>query len=212
MGRWLVKRPALWVIVMALVLVLVPCGAAQADDPPFGLTVTAPNGGETIAGELGQTTTVTWTITAAQSQGRFAVWAVSEAGSWIRLGTVTAAENQTDYSFAWKQAQTAGNYRICVTYGLTEGTWTVQDYSDALFTVTSAGLAVTAPNGGETIAGELGQTTNVTWTIAAAPASGRFGVWAVSAAGAWTRLGTVQAVEDQTECPVSRILETQCLK
>ncbi len=161
--------------------------------------VTAPNGGQTYQGEIGtRTTNVTWSMTTKPSTGVFGVWAVSSGGTQYRLGTVNAVAGQSSYSFPWTITQPAGAYRIRVTYGTWDGNWSSEDSSDADFTLTSAGLGLTAPNGGQTLQGDPGSPLAVNWDIAVPPSAGSFSLWADNQdTQSRDLLGTVNAVPGQ---------------
>lgn len=160
--------------------------------PPLEPYITAPLGGETFLSGAGVQASVTWTTEDAPISGAFGVWLVHADGSQESLGTVDAVCGQTSYSLPWDVTQARGSYSISVAYGLTAGDWLYWDQSED-FTIASAGLTVTNPAAGDTIAGELGQQTAVTWDAAGTPATGIFGIWAVSSGGAWYELGRVNA-------------------
>ena len=110
---------------------------------PAAFGVIAPNGGETF--QPGATVTIRWSSGAPQATGIFAVWALSEAGVYNNIATVTP-DGTALYSQLWTVGVPVGRYRIRVSWGATKGTWTKTDYSDAYFTVsTVAGPDVTPP-------------------------------------------------------------------
>ena len=151
-----------------------------------GVTVTSPNGGESLP--AGIPVTVTWTSPPVAS-GVFTVWAVSQSGSSYSIATVNAS-GAAAYGANWNVNVPPGSYRIRVSYGLTAGTtYTITDYSNAYLTVTP-GVTVTSPNGGESL--PAGTPVTVTWTSPAV-ASGVFTVWAVSQSGTYYSIATVNA-------------------
>ena len=159
--------------------------AASFAADPATATVTWPNGGESMP--AGIPVTVTWTSPQLTS-GVFTIWAVSQAGTNYGLGTVNA-DGSASYGKIWNVSVPAGSYRIRVSYGPTTGTYTTTDYSDGYFTV-SPGATVTAPNGGESM--PAGIPVTVTWTSPSV-SYGVFTVWALSQAGTYYNIGTVNA-------------------
>ncbi len=158
--------------------------ASFAADPVAVLAVTSPNGGESLP--AGIPVTVTWSSPSVTT-GVFAVWAVSQTTTYS-LGTVNA-NGGSAYAASWNVNVPTGNYRIRVSYGLTAGTYTTTDYSDAAFAVTP-GVTVTSPNGGESL--PAGIPVTVTWSSPPV-ASGVFTVWALSQGGTYYNIGTVNA-------------------
>ena len=100
-----------------------------------GATVTAPNGGESLP--AGVPVSVTWSSPPVTS-GVFTVWALSAGGTYYNIATVNAT-GATAYSATWKVKAPAGSYRIRVSYSVTAGSsYTITDYSDGYFTVTTS--------------------------------------------------------------------------
>ncbi len=109
--------------------------ASFAADQVVTLTVTSPNGGESLP--AGIPVTVTWTSPPVAS-GVFTVWAVSQSGTYYSIATVNAS-GSVSYSKAWNVKAPAGSYRIRVSYGVAAGSsYTITDYSDGYFTVTAS--------------------------------------------------------------------------
>ena len=120
--------------------------------PDDAVTVTSPNGGETLTG--GGTANITWTWT-----GTFTTVNIdysSNGGStWTSIVTGTA--NDGAYTWAVPAVATTQG-RVRVSGG------TASDTSNANFTVNYVppSVTVTYPNGGETLTG--GGSANITWT------------------------------------------------
>ena len=75
------------------------------------------------------------------------------------------------------QAQ-AADWKVRVIYRDAQGNSVAQDDSNAVFSIVTPQLAVTAPNGGEHLV--VGASSNVTWSLPAALAVGSFDLQAVS--------------------------------
>jgi peptidoglycan/xylan/chitin deacetylase (PgdA/CDA1 family) len=146
-----------------------------------GLAVTAPDGGEHIA--YGTKASLTWTLGSPASAGSFDVFAWRTVqGGVTKLNTDPIAVDpaKRDYTFDWTVAQAmAGDYKIRVIYYDAGGEPALNDASNAVFSIVAPGLAVTAPNGGESL--PLGDPTTVTWTLPKALSVGSFVIQAVSA-------------------------------
>jgi peptidoglycan/xylan/chitin deacetylase (PgdA/CDA1 family) len=169
---------------VALLVLLLSANIASAAP---ALAVTSPNGGETVT--QGTLTDVTWSLPVAVDVGSFDVWAWSPSTSWFQLNSspVAAVPGRKDYSFAWSVVQPlASDYKLRVWYRDAGGNGVVMDDSNATFTIAVPGLAVTAPNGGESLA--VGTTPDVTWSLPVAVDAGSFDVWAWSPSTSWYKL------------------------
>jgi len=122
------------------------------------LTVTSPNGGETLT--QGQNYTVTWNQ--IDVPGYLAVYLNTNGVDTDWLGAALASDGQWTWAVPGTVA-VGGGYKIHLVSASLAG---VDDMSDAAFTVVSgtvtAPLTVTSPNGGETLT--AGQTVTITWT------------------------------------------------
>jgi subtilisin family serine protease/uncharacterized protein YdeI (BOF family) len=119
---------------------------------PDEVTVTYPNGGETLTG--GGSANITWT-----SAGSFTTvdidYSTNGGSTWVDVVNGTA----NDGAYTWSVpsvATTQGQIRIVG--------GTASDASNANFTITYTAptVTVTYPNGGETLTG--GGSANITWT------------------------------------------------
>ena len=116
------------------------------------ITVTAPNGGQTLASQ--STYNITWTNTAAVS-GAYTIQFSSNNGSTWN----TVASNIIGNTYIWTVPNTSSNQCLIRVYDY-NNTCRV-DQSDAPFTVTPSGAVLTSPNGGEVL--EIGCTFSITW-------------------------------------------------
>ncbi|MCP4149469.1 MAG: hypothetical protein GY757_17105 [bacterium] len=119
------------------------------------ITVTSPNGGETL--EPGTQHVIRWTSTG--SVGTVKLW-YSTTGlgtSWTKFEN--AVTNDGSYTWTVPNDPSTNCYvRVSET-----SNGNVDDYSDAAFTIgTSSTVTLTSPNGGEVW--EAGSSYNVTWT------------------------------------------------
>jgi hypothetical protein len=120
------------------------------------VTVTAPNGGESLAG--GTSTTITWTSTGSIANVSLE-YSLDGGSTW----TTITSSTPNDGSQAWtvpSSATTQGRVRVADAANAA-----TNDISNSNFTITvtpSNSVTVTAPNGGENFTG--GTSTNITWT------------------------------------------------
>lgn len=115
------------------------------------LTVTYPNGGETL--HRGHTYTITWS--SANVTGDVAIDIYSGATNLQRYNVA----NTGSYSWTIPFSIPAGaSYRVSVS-GMGGTVW---DFSNAYFTIDTPSITVTSANGGEVW--DLGSTHTVTWT------------------------------------------------
>ncbi|MFZ5433932.1 MAG: trypsin-like serine peptidase, partial [Calditrichota bacterium] len=124
------------------------------DGSVASITVTAPNGGETIL--VDDSYNITWTSQNISENVKIEINRSYSGGTWETIVASTA----NDGSYAWtvtSPTTTAARVRIS---GVTQTT--VTDISNANFTIAARSITVTAPNGGETwYAGDIG---TITWT------------------------------------------------
>jgi YD repeat-containing protein len=167
--------------------------------PGCQISITSPSGAQTLQGEIGSSTTVTWNADDTSQGGAFEVQALAADETSYALGSVAAAPGQHDYELPWTISEPAGEYRIRIVYH-PGGAGEAESTTGEEFTLASAGLAVTTPNGGESLPAP-GATTNVGWTMACAPTSGAFRVYAVSADDEWDLIGQEAVVPNQVDYP-----------
>ena len=178
---------------------------SYADSDPFFTiiaptpTITAPAGGETFT--RGDTTTVTWTVDPALTNGSFRIWAY-DSHDWheITAAPVEVVAGRTDYSLDWTITQPEGSdYRLRLWYRDESGSWLCCDDSAGTFAVVQPVLTVTAPEvGGSVIQGSL--DTVIRWSVGPAVSAGVFRVWVYDSRD-WYEVTTtpVAAVPDKIE-------------
>ena len=117
------------------------------------ITVTAPNGGESLI--IGNTFDITWT--SSGTSGTVDIdYSTDNGSNWTSIVT-----NETDDgSYTWTVPNDPST--TCLVR-VTDSDGSPADESDAVFTIsTGESLTVTAPNGGEDW--EVGTVQNITWT------------------------------------------------
>lgn len=115
------------------------------------ITVTFPNGGESLQGLTSQT--ITWT--SPGTVGPFQIQRSINGGtSWS-----TIASNVSGNTYNWTVPNTPST--TCLIRVINQNNTCQQDISNADFTITPATPIVTAPNGGETFV--IGTINNITW-------------------------------------------------
>jgi PKD-like domain/Secretion system C-terminal sorting domain/Ser-Thr-rich glycosyl-phosphatidyl-inositol-anchored membrane family len=120
-------------------------------NPSTDITITAPNGGQTLS--AGSSYTITWTNTANVS-GNYTIQFYN-GSSWT-----TIANNITGNSYLWTVPNTSSTGCLIRIYD-TNNSCRI-DQSDAVFTVTPSGPVLLSPNGGETL--YINCVYPITWT------------------------------------------------
>jgi hypothetical protein len=122
--------------------------------PSADITVTSPNGGETLQGLTAQT--LTWSNLAGASGLYNVEYSINNGTSWSTLAT-----NISGNSYNWVSVPNTPSTTclIRVTDYLNSCKF---DVSNANFTISAAQPILTAPNGGQTF--NVGCTTNILWT------------------------------------------------
>ncbi|MCU0611426.1 MAG: S8 family serine peptidase, partial [Candidatus Eisenbacteria bacterium] len=130
--------------------------AVGGGGPANSVTVTAPNGGETLTG--GASYTITWTSTGSIANVKLE-YSTNAGSSWTTITSSTT----NDGSQAWTVPSSATSQgRVRVSDAANAAT---NDVSNANFTIqlpVTNSVTVTAPNGGETLTG--GASYTITWT------------------------------------------------
>lgn len=148
------------------VVYILPSTAVINQQPT--VTVTAPNGGETL--QVGQVFDITWGASDPNGDAtiqKFEVRLSIDGGTNYNF-TVAPNVAGTARKFTWTVPvgfnTTQGRIRVIVTDN--QG-GTAQDDSNANFTITDAGVtaSLTSPNGGESL--RFGQQFTITWTVPA---------------------------------------------
>jgi len=118
-----------------------------------GITVTSPNGGE--AWVIGEAQTITFARNNADGEATVQVNRAYPSGTWENISTTV-----TGTSVSWTptgSASTACRVRVFL-----NSAPSARDSSNANFSLISASLTVTAPNGGISLG--IGSATTITWT------------------------------------------------
>lgn len=155
-----------------IVYILPSASVPPPPNLPPTVTVTAPNGGETL--QVGQSVDITWTASDPNGDAtiqKFEVKLSTDGGSNFNF-TIANNVAGTARKFTWivqtgfNTAQ--GRMRVIVTDN--QGA-TAQDDSNANFTITDIGVTatLTSPNGGQNL--KFGQQFTITWTVPAAVAA-----------------------------------------
>lgn len=117
------------------------------------ITVTAPNGGESWV--LGLANNITFTRTNATGPATVQLNRTFPGGTWETLDT-----NVTTNSYSWTASGAASTQSRVRVY--LNATPAIRDSSNANFSLVTPSLAVTYPNGGDTL--RVGASATITWT------------------------------------------------
>ncbi len=120
---------------------------------PNTLTVTSPNGGETL--EAGATFPIQWTHT-GDIADVLIEYSADSGSNWTTVVTSTPNDSTFDWLLPNIESQTM---LVRVSDALDAAT---SDTSDAVFSVSISSLTITSPNGGESLPGV--STQDITWT------------------------------------------------
>ncbi len=129
--------------------------------PDSTITITSPNGGETLS--RGTAVPITWSYTGTPG-GSVKIELYN--GSTLS-GTIAASRPLSAGSYSWTIPSTqaiGSNYRIKITSTTNSA---ISDTSDGPFTITSPSITVTSPNGGETLF--RGAVVPITWSYTGNP-------------------------------------------
>ena len=146
------------------VVYILPSTAVINQSPT--VTVTAPNGGETL--QVGQIFNITWNAADPNGDGtiqKFEIRLSTDGGANFNF-TIAPNVAGTARGFMWTVPAgfntTQGRIRVIVTDNQSA---TAQDDSNENFTITDVGVtaSLTSPNGGETLI--FGQQFTITWTV-----------------------------------------------
>lgn len=155
-----------------IVYILPSSSVPPPPNQPPTVTVTAPNGGETL--QVGQVVAINWNASDPNGDAtiqKFEIRLSTDGGTNFNF-TIAPTVAGTLRTFAWTVPvgfnTTQGRIRVIVTDNQTA---TAQDDSNANFTITDVGVAatLTSPNGGENL--RFGQQFTITWTVPTAVAA-----------------------------------------
>jgi hypothetical protein len=177
------------------------------DDP--SITVTYPNGGETLGGSA----TITWTATDPDPGETAALdidleYSANGGGSWNPI----ASGEADDGSYLWDVSGLPDGSNYLVRATATDPTMRSDtDESDAIFTIYNPGspeITVTYPNGGETLSG----SATITWT-ATDPDPGETGVldidleYSSNGGGSWNPIASSESNDGSYLWDVSGLID-----
>jgi hypothetical protein len=118
------------------------------------ITVTAPNGGESWI--VGTDHNITWTTTGTFSNNLTIQYSSDGGSTWVTESTGEI----NDGTYTWTVSDAESSQALVRIYDANRPAAT--DDSDAVFTIATPVITVTAPNGGEQWV--RGKTENITWT------------------------------------------------
>ena len=148
--------------------------------------------------------TLRWHLNTAVSSGEFYAWVVDGSGHWYDAAqSVAAVAGQTDYSTNWTvNAPVGSNYSLEVYYRATTGagSWLASGTSAAGFSI-SQGMAITSPNGGESIA--YGQKATMSWIFGSNATTGSFDVYVWSPTKGTVKLNSSPIAVDSSKTSYS---------
>lgn len=140
--------------------------------PQPEITVTSPNGGESI--ELGASQNITWS-----DAGLTGTLKISLLKDGVVVGTIASGVDPALDSYSWTVGDYIGGPAAAgtgYTVKIKEQGTTVVDVSDAPFTITApASVTVTSPNGGENL--ELGTSGSISWDAVALTGNLKITLW-----------------------------------
>ena len=143
------------------------------------ITVTSPNGGDTLT--ACQPSTITWTH--AGTSGFFDVaYSIDNGLNWSAI-----ASNIPGASYSWNPVSNiqSSNVKIRVRDA---NNFSIQDQSDNVFTITAA-LILTSPNGGEVW--QANTTNNITWNSNILPTSTNLTIqYSTDGGNTWINIST----------------------
>jgi surface protein len=131
---------------------------AVVDENTKQLTLTAPNGGESV--KKGSTFNITWTL--ANLTGKIKIVLLNADANMVIL---TEDVDITAGSYTWTADAAVGDKYYIKVVSVDDNN--IRDNSDEYFSIVDANakeLTLTAPNGGESV--KKGSTFNITWTSA----------------------------------------------
>lgn len=145
--------------------------------PSNDITVTSPNGGESLAGLT--TKTITWTNQPGAS-GQYNIWYTINGTNWNLI-----AINITGNSYNWTVPNINANQ--CMVKVEDYINTCKYDQSDAVFTINAATPVLTSPNAGQTW--QVGCAYNITWNSATLYTTARLD-YTLDGGTTWTNITT----------------------
>jgi hypothetical protein len=169
-------------------------------DGTAAVTVTSPNGGETLTG--GGSHTVKWYSKFLSSDYVVISYSTNNGSSWTSITTSTA----NDGEYVWTLPGTSSS--LCLVKITEYNNSSVYDISDAVFTINA--ITVTAPNGGETL--YTGTSKTITWTAGTLSSSNTVNLYYSTDNGtAWTSIATSETNDGSYTWTVPDVVSSSCL-
>jgi hypothetical protein len=165
------------------------------------ITVTSPNGGESLAG--GSPYTITWTSSGTIAQVVLE-FSSNSGGTWTEIAIAT-----NNGSYSWTVPSINSTRCLIRIKNLSGGT--PVDQSNSAFTINYYGaafLTVQQPNGGESYCG--GQTNKIAWTFSGVTGNVKL-QYSVNNGGAWTTIVSSTPNDGSYFWTVPSTISDQCL-
>ena len=172
-------------------------GYKMASSLPDAIAVTAPNGGETFYPT--NTVNITWTF--RNTDYVKIEYSLNNGSSWNLITASVAADTQT---YPWTIPNSPSTQCLIKVSDLRS---TLSDVSNATFTINSAFVTVTYPNGGESFGEGTGQyiewNSNAVATVLLE--------YSIDNGTTWTTIGTAQASDKYANWVAPAGANSQCL-
>jgi WD40 repeat protein len=173
--------------------------------PPI-ITVTSPNGGETL--EVGSTHGITWTSTGSIREVEIE-YSIDNGTSWTIIVESTVNDGNYDWTIPDTPSNISDNCLIRISGN--DSDETPSDVSDSVFSIVPASsptVTVTSPNGGEILF--VGSTFDITWTSAGNVGDVKI-EYSTDSGSSWTEIITAQSNEGSYEWTVPDEPSDNCL-
>ncbi len=167
--------------------------------PSNDITVTSPNGGQTIQGLT--TYTISWTNSIYASGLYNVYYSLNNGSSWTTLTT-----NYSGNSYSWNVPNVSST--TCLVRVMDYLANCRLDISDAVFTIAPATPILLTPNGGETL--NTGATYGITWNTATIYSTVNL-YYSLNNGTTWTTIATSQTNNGFYSWTVPNANSTTCL-
>jgi len=167
--------------------------------PSNDITVTAPNGGQSLVGL--STYTISWTNLPSASGQYNLQYSTNNGSSWTNI-----ASNITGNAYTWTVPNIPSNQ--CLIKVIDYANTCKFDQSDATFTITPAQPILLTPNGGEVL--YSGTTYNITWNAATFFSTVRL-EYSLDNGSTWTTILASTTNDGNQSWTIPNASSTQCL-
>ncbi len=167
--------------------------------PSNDITVTAPNGGESLVGL--STYTISWTNLPSASGQYNLQYSTNNGSSWTSI-----ASNITGNAYTWTVPNIPSSQ--CLIKVIDYNNTCKSDQSDATFTITPAQPILTSPNGGQTL--YSGTNYNITWNAATFFSNVRL-EYSLNNGTTWTTIIANTSNSGSYGWTIPNVYSTQCL-